>query len=490
MRSLSWRNFLPRALLLALFAGSELACAYLWLGVASGRGLAALRAPAISWPASLLIMLYALILSRWLLASTISERNAATIVALCACATALLAAWIAAGTPAIRPGDVPGLPDALARTPAADLALLFVAWLWWRSATIARSDLHCEDATLRLSVGAIACALALALGEAVGTVLPPAARLGLVLLFFVCALLAVALARLRDVRVDLGGDETSLLNRGWFGVLGLIIAAILAIALLLGSLALLDARQTLTALLTPLADILFVALYIVLLPIGFLAALAIYALRALIALSGDHHIGEPFSPPPSPGDLLANRHPGAARGMPPALVTPAKWALLGVIAFIVMALIVHAVFRYQQQRERGIEEIHESLWPGGSPWAALMRWLRRLFRRARVAPMLASTNLAVPAARDPTALTVRELYCRWLAAAAARGYPRPPSETADEYLTTGLRIVPGAADALHTLTRTYDRARYGPQPFDCSLPEEARDAWQQIDATLATEALR
>jgi len=483
-----WRSSGLQALLLCLFATSELACSYLWLGWLSGRTLADLPATAVSWPLSIALMLLALIVGRRLLDSALDERRAAGIVVACAVVTAILTAWQTAGYPTPHIRDILGLPDALARTPAADLALLFVAWIWWRSVAIARSDLHFEDASLRLTVGTIACTLALALSEASGTTLTSTALIGLILLFFACALHAVALARLRDVRIDLGGKEMLPASREWLGMLSLVVASIIALAVLLSAVTLLDARHAIVAILNPLADALLVALYVVLLPIGFLAALAIYALRALIALTGGNHL-EPFSPPPSPTDLVQNRHMSAGSGIPPALVATGKWAVLGVITLIAIAVIVRAVFRYQRQRGSGVEEFHESLWPGGSPWVALLRWLRDLFRRTRALPVPASAHTTAPA-RDPGALTVRELYRRWLTTAAARGYPRAPNETADEYLATGLQIVPDAADALQILTRAYDRARYGPQPPDPTLPEAARDAWQQIATTLATETSR
>lgn len=484
------RSILPKRLhavtLPALFAGAELAWAYLWLGWFCHLTLAQLSGPALSWPLALAVLALSVAITRTLLHSSLGERRTGWIVLVSGVVVIVAAAWLSYRHALPDASDLLHLPDRLAGAAAADIALVFGAFLWWRGIVIARDPLHFEDASFRLAFGIAALTVALALGGASGSTLGRGAIALLVLEFFACILPALAIARLRDIRAENSQSDGDLgLRREWLGVMGLIVAAILVLATLFASATSADLARLLGMGLNWAADGLYAVLFVVLLPVAFLVAGAIYLARAIIALLTGGHT-QPFQPP-SPSDLQPNTKQSGSGHLSPALATSGKWVLLALVVIAVLAIIVRAVFRYQRMRGTEIEEIHESVWPGGSVLLALLDWLRGLLRRLRPAPAAppADAGLAPEPAGDPQTLSVRAAYRNWLRAAASLGRPPRPPETPGEFLAPSLALLPDAAPDLLSLTRAYEAARYGAPPAGELTVAAARTAWERIEQRLA-----
>jgi hypothetical protein len=489
LRRWRWSNGLGAVVLPALFAGGELAWAYLWLAWFCGLEVAAFDRPALSWPASAGILALAIALARRLLRRETAEPRAALAMVGYGAVVVAAAAWLEHGRPTPSTSDLVHLPDQLAHAGAADTALLFGAYLWWRGAVIAREHLHFDDAEFRfvLGLGAITGALTLTgiTGSALGRV--PTALL--VLQFFACALPALALARLEDIRRERLGDGGGPgLSREWLGVLGLTVVGILVLALVLVGTVSSDVARALSAVLNVAADgLVLVLLYTVFLPLGFVVALLVFVLRAAITLLRGGR-AQPFAPPPSPEEWLQPTDRNGGRHLPPFLLTTSKWVLLALVAAIVAVVIGRAMFRYRRGRGEEVEEIHESLWQG-SVLAVLWAWLLALVGRLRRRPLEPTVTVTRPAeSTDPEARTVREIYRDWLAAAATLGRPRAPDETAHEFLAAGRALLPEATGDLVALTRAYEAARYGAPPLPAPMTAAARSAWRAIRARLSAPA--
>lgn len=489
VRRSSWHRAPRAALLPLLFAGSELAWAYVWLAWFCYLAFVGLRRPALSWPLAAVILGLGMAVTHAAMARPGASRRAGLVILGAGLASVLAATWLTFGLPAPRLQDLADLPDRLAGAGAVDVALAFGAYLWWRGIAIARNPLHFDDASARLALGSAALAVGLALSGAAGSTVGIGVLALLVVEFFGCALPALALARLEDIRRDRVVDSAGLgLSREWLGVLGLVVVGILLLAVALTSAVSRDAQRLLSAGLNAAADVLLVVVYVLLVPVGLLVWGLVIVGQFLVALITGGHVQPP--PPPISTDPFGGRQPSSGTTHLPAVFTATgKWVLLAIVVVAVATVIVRAVFRYQRSRGTDIEELHESIWPGGSLWMALLAWLRALVGRFR-RPAAAAVPAALypeATARSAEATSVRALYRRWLGAAAALGRERRPPETPAEFLDAGRTLLPGVDSDLATLTHAYEAARYGATLTEASAAIAAL-AWRRIDEQLADAA--
>ena len=488
----SWSSWSRAVILPALLGGGELAWAYLWLAWFCALPFAGFTRTAMSWPAAALVLALAIGATRLAFRWGLSDRQSAAALLTAGVAVVLLVTWLEHGRHAPQPADLVHLPDRIGSAGAANVAALFGAYLWWRGIAIARNPLHFDDASVRFIFGLAALTGALALTGMSGSSLNRVTTALLALQFFACSLIALALTRLEDIRGESAGDSAGLgLSREWVGVLLLTVAGILVLSLVLTATASADVARALSAALNLAADGLILVVYAIALPIGVLVALFVYALRALVRLLGGGQ-QEPFQPPPALTDLRDQVQQGNAHHLPAVLLTAGKWALLVLVVGVVATVIVRAVFRYRSRRGLDIEEIHESIWPGGSALSALWAWLLALLSRLRPRPPIVAPVEPAYAGEpaDPDVRTVREVYRAWLTAAEALGQPRPAQQTAAEFLATGQRLVPDAALELARLTEVYETARYGPPPLPHTETDTARAAWLVIRRRLPEQRER
>jgi len=488
VRRSSWHRAPRAALLPLLFAGSELAWAYLWLAWFCHLAFVGLKRPALSWLLATLILGAAMVLTHATITRSGASRRAGLTILAAGLAIVLAATWLSFGQPAPRLQDLVDLPDRLGSAPDVDVALVFGAYLWWRGIAVARNPLHFDDASARLALGSAALAVGLVLSGASGSTLGGGALALLAVEFFGCALPALALARLEDIRRNRVVDSAGLgLSREWLGVLGLVVVGILLLAVALTSAVSRDAERLLSTGLNAAADALLIVVYVLLLPIGLLVWGLVIVGQFLVALITGGHV-QPPAPPISTEPL--NRQPSTGTThLPAAFTATGKWVLLAIVVAAVATAIVRAVFRYQRSRGTDVEELHESIWPGDSLWAALVAWVRAFFGRFRRRAAVTESAALYPEAiaRSAEAASVRALYRRWLGAAAALGRGRRPPETPAEFLAAGRTLLPAVDSELATLTRAYEAARYGDTLTEAAAAMAAL-AWRRIDEQVAEAA--
>lgn len=78
------------------------------------------------------------------------------------------------------------------------------------------------------------------------------------------------------------------------------------------------------------------------------------------------------------------------------------------------------------------------------------------------------------------AATVRQLYRSMCLEAAGQGHPRDPSQTPFEYLPALFEVWPEGPEEVRLITDAYVRVRYGEAPETAEELEEIRQAWQRL----------
>src|SRR5579884_4237751 len=106
-----WSSWPHEVLLPVLFAGGELAWAYLWLAWLSALPAAGFGRPALSWPAATLLLLLALALARPLLQGDVPDRQAALVMLAGGVVVVWGLTWLEHGRPLPNLTDLAHLPD-------------------------------------------------------------------------------------------------------------------------------------------------------------------------------------------------------------------------------------------------------------------------------------------------------------------------------------------------------------------------------------------
>ncbi len=287
---------------------------------------------------------------------------------------------------------------------------------------------------------------------------------------FLAGLSAFALARSR-----MEGDRShQLLSTRWFVFSLSLIAVVLALGLLIGSL---FAGDVMTALFNPLLT-----------AVGLLGVVLVFVVEAITwvlfmlinFLFGWIHLTPAQSSQlPVPPESLGSQAQRLLDSQPTqAGIDPRVFGFLGgLLALVIFALILRAVLGSAQRRRRTLAEgERESL----LDWKAVLASLRRQ-SPAAVRPPDPLDALARLAAYRHT-VRVRRAYRAALARAEARHLTRLPAQTADEVLPALEGVFPTARAPLRTLTATYDRTRYTATPAGEADAAAAEAALQAIEA--------
>jgi hypothetical protein len=308
--------------------------------------------------------------------------------------------------------------------------------------------------------------------------------------FFAWSLLCLALGNREIVREESGsGGRTG----AWALVLGVSVGLVIASSVLAGVLGgenlIVFGQQVVSA---------------VVLAIGVAAYLLLYAVMWLISLLGIR-IG-PFSLPDNPNrpgpdrffewlnqvrrDLEAGRSP---LGIPSELQTIATWLTGSAVALVVIWLVARGLRRTRLQRTRYADEEHGSF----ARWTLLLEQLRawislllQRFRKSKREEEAQTGDDSLTALFDKPewrgTLSIRQVYARLLAMAAAYGYPRAPQQTPTEYLQVLSRAMPTLEPDLEDITSAYLQARYAATPASGPVTAAAMQAWQRVEPALKT----
>jgi hypothetical protein len=304
-----------------------------------------------------------------------------------------------------------------------------------------------------------------------------------VLVVVFAGLVGLPLARVLDLSASErqhGGPALGV-NRHWLAMLLSSVGLLLVVAVVLSAILTFERIDQLTRPLGAAADLLlWILIYAIAVPLGFLVEGLIYLFRLLM-----HPRAQPQPPQPPNLDWLNDLRNQASRGAgPPAvLLLATKVAVAVVVVALVLGLLARAVFRYADSLSQDdVEEDRDFVWSWAGVKAALRTWLWSLWGRPRWPSPLARGSNTAGAAPGGVPLDPRGLYRELLRLGARLGRRRARSETPREYGRALGRVAPlvGGERDVEILTAVYTRARYAAEPPDTKSVEEAEAALRRL----------
>ncbi len=275
--------------------------------------------------------------------------------------------------------------------------------------------------------------------------------------YFFLALFAVALARMDEMGSDLR------LGPRWAATLFTAVGLVLVLGFALVMLFRVDLSGPLMWALGPLGMIIEGILYLILIPVGFLAQWLFDLLQPLFAL-----LRERMSNPPE-----LSQAPDQAQKLLQANTPPAWLVSSFQILFVAAVLLVvgYLLARALNRRMSALEEetyIRESLGPS-----------EELARE--------SAKASKPRARKMgsiTAESIRRIYAALVARASAAGLPRRIAETPYEFLPRLAHAWPDEADQVRTITEAYVAVHYGEHEADKEEVEKVQGVWREAEKAI------
>jgi Domain of unknown function (DUF4129) len=401
--------------------------------------------------------------------------QAAWLVALAGLAAVSLTLYLAIGVNRGPLWDWHWLRGILDNLTASAIVFFAAVWLWRLGILAGREPLTHDTFSRNFTIGVFALTLALAFAFAT-QVVPPSGLIEPILLFFGIGLGALAIASLQDTRryerALLG--EWFGLNRYWLGTVGAVIGVLLIAGFVLGQLFAPGIPSGIVAVLGQLLDLLAHVLLVIVL----ILAYVIFTLFDLIGRAFHLQPGSTNPPtlaqPPNIADQFKD-----LQGQPTG-ISPELFLLLEVVAGVLIAIVVLAIFvlafrRFRVLTEADVEESRETIFSID----LLKQQLANLFARRSKERGRAVEPYVKVAGEDPRH-RIRRTYQALLAWAAARGVPRSPGMTPNEYLKLMDRALHIYVDPIGIITDAYLTARYSAAPISGEAADEAKRAWEQI----------
>ncbi len=379
-------------------------------------------------------------------------------------------------------------------------ALAFGAYLLWRGIIIGMETPSFDVIYRRFLFGLLALVTLLALRG----LIPGADEgqnvlesTGFYVAGFLCiGLLSMGLVNLRAVWEEMRRrDEASgAVSRRWFSMLMGVVFGIIAVSLVAASVFSFNLAVALLHPLRLLGDLLITLfIYVVALPLGFIAALLIYVFRFLASLLPQ---GEPPQPLgiPGPADVQGFVEGQDTSSLPPEAALILKWGLVALVVLAVLFILARALFRYAsgRRREEDVDEVSESLWTWEGFKADMRSFLSRLFgrfRREKAAVPVAATPPPPIARETDTAIvfSVRDIYRGLLWEMRRVGVPRRRPETPSEYRDRLEASLTSEDEALEAITQAYIEERYGQMNADGERLSALNRSWRSLRAVLRRE---
>ena len=328
----------------------------------------------------------------------------------------------------------------------AETVVLLGVWLWG----VARGGRPPEAHELATEAGAGFVALVGIAALGAGSE-APAAALWMPIPYAACALLALGLQRGGGVESRAGGSQSWLL---WAGGVVLVAAVIAALAALAG-----PSFASLGDALLWVVRGLLIAVAIVLSPLIFALAFILEGVMNLLNFEGLREMEPRQQEPP------AERDPASGEG---TWVTVLEYATRGGVILLATAIalgLLWFAFRRLTRKRRSAGEEREEFLPDereGGFWTVISGALGRL--------------------RPGSALRGRDaigrLYLAVLREAEARGLPRPPSATPNEFAPALASQF--ASHVPEEISLAYSEARYGGRAPDEERIEAMRREWEAL----------
>ena len=308
--------------------------------------------------------------------------------------------------------------------------------------------------------------------------------------YFGLGLLTLAMVNLKSLQAQFSHHQEVVTNfrRRWLSMLVILIAALLVVAVALGSFLNSNLANAILHGLAVTGDWLGDNIIYLFYPIGFIVQLLSYVLAYLIHLIRRE---QPSGPNNFNMQEWINNLKDPNNVTTPdyliILMTILKWAAAALAAGLIIYFLWRSLRRYQQGKsEEGFDEENESLWS----WLMLkaeiktvLNWLFGWLRRRKQLVQIDS-YIETPAVQsletEDHLFTIRELYRAVLWRGRETGIPRRKGETPYEYLSRLESKSGEAAQEIRHLTEAYVQARYG---LEDTEPEKLRwlnRLWQAL----------
>ncbi len=384
-----------------------------------------------------------------------------------------------------RESLVGGIPTGL------QVTLLGGAYLWWRGFRIAHEGLDREQVLSSFKVGLIAIVLGLLVWE---TALRSGAEFGatrtqaiaIASVFFLSGVSALALSHIMRARADLArheGLQQSFITQ-WSVVLLSVAGGMLLLGWILAGLLSLDVWQPLLNVLSFAAYLVGLVVYVLLLPIAFLAAGMVFAVQWVVSLFGGGTV--PTLELPDFSALRRIPEEGDPTTGTPVWVAIVKWTALVLVLSALIYLLARLVLRRRSSLtvSESVPEVNESI---GS-WSNAIRdiltglimfalWFRQKGRALRRKVPLLQTSHEPSYQGD---MEIRQLYSSLLYEARQAGFPKEESQTPYDYLPELEQRLVEEKEALQSITNDYVEHRYGERPIEGAELSMLNRLWQTV----------
>jgi hypothetical protein len=378
---------------------------------------------------------------------------------------------------------VSSIATAIGQMTPAVLAFALALYLWWRgvrlgaqTATFTEVESAFRWGIARLVVFGLIAAMTARPGLLLGL---EAQTTPAVVGFFFVSLLTLALGRLESLRTR---TRTLSVNSQWLGVLVLVAAAVVLVALLAGQLLSFDLLLLATRpVFDLLGQVLVLLIYAIVIPLAYVVEWVVYLVLSLLRSGSNQQPPQP--PQPADIDNLLQRF--FSEQVPPELLLALKAAGAAIVLGIALVIVARSLSRWRPSNADAdaTNEERDSLWDARRVRGLLLAWLRRLLGRHRLTPpAIADRTPPVPSAADaPQLASIRELYARLLRLGEAAGAYRSPATTPLEHAPVLCQsLAPEATVA--DLTAAYVWARYAEAEPGPDEATELREALERVHA--------
>lgn len=366
------------------------------------------------------------------------------------------------------------LADAEKVQPEGGLAMMSLVYLWARALHLARRSASAESVGFSFR-GGVLLLIAVALLDRLFTQQDIS---GFVLPYFSFSLVAVALARVEDIRRMPNSSQVGY-SGFWIGWTVAAVAGLVLLATLVGGFFHGGGLAQMLAWLSPVV----VVLQIIIFGVGVLFLMAVESLLSFFSIDLDvlgrglqealRRISEALmlpTPTPLPGADQATR--------PPPLGVLQVVLVVGMPLVVVGLVLLLTWYRQRQAWREDGEESRESLLSA----AAVARNVRAMLQAGvdRLGDLAGLVDRFGIGSRFLAAISVRRIYANLLRLARDEGYPRSPSQTPYEYLETLYRALPGSEADVQVITEAYVNAHYGQVPDAREELQRIRECWERV----------
>jgi len=374
------------------------------------------------------------------------------------------------------------LSDVPSRVPLSWFTIMFLIYLWARAIHLANRSLSTEQVGFSFRSGVLLLVVAAVLVQ-VRTSLDAS---GFVIAYFFFALVAIALARIEEVR-RLPNSTQVPFGGFWIGTT---VGAVAILVALGAALVLFLTGGGLQVILRLLAPVLRVGQAIVV----FVGTLLVSLLDRFLDLFSldftglDEQLREALTE-----FSLQLESPE----VPPPDGESQSWMIISrvlqifftvVLPVIIVSFILLLSWRRVRQRRAGElnQEARESLLSRDAVVDRLQGMLRDGLQR--LGELAGLARRFGPGARFLTAVSIRRIYRNMVRMATDVGYPRSMAQTPYEYLATLRQAFPSNEAEAAIITEAYVNAHYGQVPDSQEELQRIRDCWERMRSTGVTRS--